>query len=132
MPIAAAMYVCAPNGDCQIGTTSARVVKLGIGMFGVELRREHRGSGRGLGTADARRRRPIVISHRRRALVEAARRNTCGCIMIGANTSMHHAHDRATELGIGDADDGQRLAIEEERLADHVDRRRSCATTARR
>ena len=53
--------------------------------------------------------------------------------MIGANTSMHHADDGAVELGIGDADDGERLAVEVERLADHVGiGAEACGATARR
>ena len=44
--------------------------------------------------------------------------DTCGCIISGANTSMPMLTMVPLNSGVGDADDGERLAVEVNRLAD--------------
>ena len=101
-------------------------------MLGVELRRQHRRLRAGaLDASTPGLRWPIVIIMKTPRASSRVGGDSCGCIMTGANTSTPMLTTVPWKSRRGDADDGQRLAIEVDRLADDVaDRRRTRAATS--
>ena len=94
-----------------------RRLKFGIGCVVVELRREHR---RFCGRRPRRHawlERPIVIMLKTPRESSRLGGESCGCIMIGANTSTPMLTTVPLNP-VGHANDRQRLAVEVKRLAD--------------
>ena len=81
------MWVCAPNGDCHNGSTSPRMLELGIGLSACNCAASTRSS------ADAAR---MLVSGCKRpntTMADADRSSSrfavpsCGCIITGMNSS---------------------------------------------